>query len=73
MSLDNVYQLQTLNEMMKKQFYSYSIESVMILGVAGGNGLEHIYKEKFSSVYGVDINHNTWMNVKKIFRFRRCV
>lgn len=30
--------------------------SVMILGIAGGNGLEHIDKNKFQKVYGVDIN-----------------
>ena len=28
----------------------------MILGIAGGNGLEHIRKEKYGTVWGVDIN-----------------
>lgn len=42
MRLENVYQLQTMNEMMKEQFCAYPAQSVMILGVAGGNGLEHI-------------------------------
>ena len=28
----------------------------MILGVAGGNGLEHIRTDKYKTVYGVDIN-----------------
>ena len=28
----------------------------MILGVAGGNGLEHVSREKYRKVYGVDIN-----------------
>lgn len=28
----------------------------MILGIAGGNGLEHIDRRKFKKVYGVDIN-----------------
>lgn len=56
MSLDSVYQLQTMNEMMKEQFNKYIIKSVMILGVAGGNGLEHIEKEKIEKVYGVDVN-----------------
>ena len=32
------------------------LDSVMILGIAGGNGLEHIDKNKFQKVYGVDIN-----------------
>lgn len=56
MRLEYVYQLQTLNQMMREQFSSYDAESVMILGVAGGNGLEHIDKGDFQSVYGVDIN-----------------
>jgi len=28
----------------------------MVLGVAGGNGLEHIDPDKYQTVYGVDIN-----------------
>lgn len=56
MKLDSVMQLQAMNEMMKGQFNAYPVSSVMVLGVAGGNGLEHIEKEKFKKVYGVDIN-----------------
>lgn len=56
MKLDSVMQLQAMNEMMKGQFDAYPISSVMILGIAGGNGLEHIQKEKFEKVYGVDVN-----------------
>lgn len=56
MSLDSVSQLQALNRMMKDQFYSYPVQSVMVLGVAGGNGLEHIDKQIINKVYGVDIN-----------------
>lgn len=56
MKLDSVKQLQAMNEMMKGQFDEYPVSSVMILGVAGGNGLEHISKDKFKKVYGVDIN-----------------
>lgn len=56
MKLDSVMQLQAMNEMMKGQFDAYPISSVMILGIAGGNGLEHIQKDKFEKVYGVDIN-----------------
>ena len=58
MSLGSVFQLQTMNKMMKDQFYAYPVQSVMILGVAGGNGLEHIDKRVFNKVYGVDINRN---------------
>ncbi|WP_455682641.1 hypothetical protein [Thomasclavelia sp.] len=32
MKLDLVKQLQTLNKMMKKQFYQYPVKSIMILG-----------------------------------------
>lgn len=56
MKLDTVMQLQAMNEMMKGQFDTYPVSSVMILGIAGGNGLEHIQKNKFEKVYGVDIN-----------------
>ena len=56
MSLDSVRQLQALNYIMKEQLTAYPVDTVMILGVAGGNGLEHISKEKFRKVYGVDIN-----------------
>lgn len=56
MSLDSVMQLQAMNQMMKGQFNSYPVSSVMILGIAGGNGLEHIQNSKFQKVYGVDIN-----------------
>ena len=56
MSLDSVKQLQTMNAIMKEQFKAYSVETAMVLGVAGGNGLEHIRVDKFKKVYGVDIN-----------------
>ena len=39
MKLDSVMQLQAMNEMMKGQFDSNPISSVMIFGIAGGNGL----------------------------------
>lgn len=57
MSLESVYQLQAMNELMKEQFAAHPAESVMILGIAGGNGLEHI-DSQFKAVYGVDINQN---------------
>ncbi len=56
MKLDSVMQLQAMNEMMKGQFNAYSVTNIMILGIAGGNGLEHISKDKFEKVYGVDVN-----------------
>ncbi|MDE7292187.1 MAG: hypothetical protein K2N58_09095 [Treponemataceae bacterium] len=56
MKLDSVMQLQALNEMMKNQFDTFSATSAMILGIAGGNGLEHIDRNKFQKVYGIDVN-----------------
>lgn len=44
--------------MMKSQFDTYSVKSVMVLGAARGNGLRHIDKNTFENVYGVDINRN---------------
>lgn len=58
MSLSSVYQLQTLNKMMKGQINSYHVDTIMILGIAGGNGLEHIDGDIVRKVYGVDINKN---------------
>lgn len=60
MKLDSVMQLQTMNQMMKGQF-GYPASSVMILGIAGGNGLQHIDTNKFKKVYGIDINE-TYLN-----------
>lgn len=56
MSLDSVKQLQTMNSIMKEQFSAYPVETAIVLGVAGGNGLEHISTDKYRTVYGVDIN-----------------
>ena len=56
MSLESVRQLQALDSIMKEQFSAYPVETAAVLGVAGGNGLEHIDTDKFRIVYGVDIN-----------------
>lgn len=63
MKLDSIMQLQGLNQMMKGQFEAYLASDVMILGIAGGNGLEHIRKDKFKKVYGVDINSSYLQSV----------
>lgn len=65
MKLDSVMQLQTMNQMMKTQFNSYNVKSAVVLGVAGGNGLEHIDPNKYSVVYGVDINNDYLAETKK--------
>lgn len=65
MRLDSVKQLQSMNQTMNSQFADYDVNSVMILGIAGGNGLEHIDKDKFIKVYGVDINEEYLKSVNK--------
>ena len=56
MSLDSVKQLQAMNSIMKEQFEAYPVDTAMVLGIAGGNGLEHVSGNKYKPVYGVDIN-----------------
>ncbi len=56
MSLDSVRQLQSMNHTMKSQLEAYDVNTAMILGIAGGNGLEHVDRKKYQKVYGVDIN-----------------
>ena len=56
MSYKGIQQMQTLNSMMQKQLSHDAYKIIMVLGVAGGNGLEHIKPEKINTVYGVDIN-----------------
>ena len=58
MKQEDVNQLQALNPMMKQQVNSYPVKELMILGVAGGNGLEHIDPDHFQTVYGIDINED---------------
>ena len=58
MRLESVFQLQAMNAMMRAQFAACAAKTVMILGVAGGNGLEHIDPGAWERVYGVDINRD---------------
>ncbi len=67
MSLDSVKQLQTMNRIMEDQFEAYLVSTAMVLGVAGGNGLEHVRQEKYRTVYGVDINGEYLRAVSKRF------
>lgn len=56
MGLPSVMQLQAMNQMMRGQLEDYPASTVMILGVAGGNGLEHIRAGQYEKIYGVDVN-----------------
>ena len=53
MKLDSVMQLQNMNRMMKGQFNAQSVSSIMILGIAGGNGLEHIDRNRFQKTISI--------------------
>ncbi len=56
MSSNEVYQLQTLNQITKEQLLENDCTYVGILGVAGGNGLDNIDSTKTKKVYAIDIN-----------------
>ena len=58
MSLDGIGQLQELNCIMKGQFNDFAASSAMVLGVAGGNGLEHVDVKKYRRIYGIDVNES---------------
>lgn len=56
MQLNTVCQLQALDQLMAGQLFCYAASTIMILGVAGGNGLRHLRSGSFDKVYGVDVN-----------------
>jgi hypothetical protein len=56
MKLDSIMQLQAMNAMMNNQFNQYQIKTIIVFGIAGGNGLEHIDVNKIEKIYGIDIN-----------------
>lgn len=68
MSLDSVKQLQAMNSIMKKQFSDYPVKTAMVLGIAGGNGLEHVRFSKLEKVYGIDINEEYLKAVKERYK-----
>lgn len=73
MQLSEVYQLQTLNTIMKWQINTYNVDSLAILGIAGGNGLEYIKESEIKKVYGIDINNSYLMECKKRFKSLKCL
>ena len=67
MSLEGVKQLQQLNYIMKEQFEIFPVSSAMVLGVAGGNGLEYVNPKKYKKIYGVDVNKKYLEETRKRF------
>lgn len=65
MKFESVGQLQLLSKIMKSQFFDYSVDTLAIWGIAGGNGLEHISIGDFSKIYCIDINQNYLNKVKE--------
>lgn len=66
MKLASVMQLQSMNEMMYEQFYGYPVTSVMILGIAGGNGLNHVNTDKLKKFTALILIRSIWMNASDV-------
>src|ERR1700712_74842 len=56
MSHDSVGQQQLLSRLTKKYLELLNPVTCLFLGIAGGNGLEHLDNSRVESVYGIDIN-----------------
>ena len=56
MNLESVKQLPVLRLMLKDQLEAFDIQRAMVLGIAGGAGLEHVAENQMDKLYGVDIN-----------------
>ena len=54
----SVGQLEVLNSLTRKYLYNIKPETCLFLGVAGGNGLEHIDNTITQNVIGIDINQD---------------
>src|ERR1700749_2730818 len=63
----SVAQAQLLNALTKKYLQKHHPESVLFLGISGGNGLEHIDINKTKTVYGIDVNQSYLDETKKRF------
>lgn len=67
MSDEDVYQLQTLNSILKTHLNELKPKSVLVLGCTGGNGFEHINDEITQLVVGVDINKDYIDRCRRIY------
>lgn len=72
MEMPDVFQLQTLNAIMRRQL-AYNKPVVAILGAAGGNGLNHIDLNTVRKVYAVDINAEFLAACQKRYGFLKDV
>ena len=62
-----VQQLSVLSELFKRALDRCLPESVAVLGIAGGNGLEHIDDAVTKRIVGVDINERYLYKVQRRF------
>jgi hypothetical protein len=68
MQHETVGQLDLLSNLTKKYLRKLNPKIVLFLGIAGGNGLEHIDNEVTSQVFGIDINQNYLDETQKRFK-----
>jgi len=69
MSLPNVRQLRPLSELFKRTVEHVRPKSVAVLGVAGGNGLEHLADAGVLRIVAIDINMEYLETTR--YRFRK--
>jgi hypothetical protein len=67
MGADNVQQLGALSELFKRTLDVCLPDSVAILGIAGGNGLEHANPASIARIVGLDINPGYLEDVRRRF------
>lgn len=67
MGADNVQQLSALSDLFARALHLCLPESVAILGIAGGNGLEHANAATLKRIVGVDINPGYLDEVRRRF------
>ncbi len=68
MQHETVGQLNLLSNLTKKYLEGLKPETVLFLGIAGGNGLEHIDNNVTIQVFGIDINQSYLNETEKRFK-----
>jgi Zn-dependent alcohol dehydrogenase len=71
MAADSVQQLSALSALFKRVLEDCHPDSVAILGIAGGNGLEHANPATLKRIVGVDINPEYLAEVRRRFATHR--
>lgn len=70
MKHDTVGQLQMLSSLTRKYLNQYKPGNLLLLGIAGGNGLEHINPRITHQVVGIDINEDYLQQTQHRFKDR---